>query len=78
VDPHHEYSMNVIEMDELKLLLSHHKFHFDIEIVRLDLEHDRLSHELEENLVQRRELIKTIRNLEEEIRSHVVDEDMIT
>jgi hypothetical protein len=56
-------------MDELKLLLSHHKFYFDIEIVRLDLEHDRLSHELEENLMERRELIKTIRNLEEEIKA---------
>jgi hypothetical protein len=71
VDPHHEYSMNVIEMDELKLLLSHHKFYFDIEIVRLDLEHDRLSHELEENLVKRRELIKTLRDLEEKIRAPV-------
>lgn len=56
-------------MDELKLLLSHHKFHFNIEIVRLDLEHDRLSHELEENLVKRRELIKNIRNLEEDIKA---------
>ena len=56
-------------MDELKLLLSHHKFHFDIEIVRLDREHDRLSRELEENVVQRRELIKTIRNIEENIKA---------
>ena len=56
-------------MDELKLLLSHHKFHFDIEIVGLDREHDRLSRELEENVVQRRELIKTIRNLEEDIKA---------
>jgi hypothetical protein len=56
-------------MDELKLLLSHHKFHFEIEIVRLDREHDRLSHELEENVVQRRQLIKTIRDLEEKIKA---------
>jgi hypothetical protein len=56
-------------MDELKLLLSHHKFHFEIEIVRLDREHDRLSHELEENIVQRRQLIKTIRDLEEKIKA---------
>jgi hypothetical protein len=58
-------------MDELKLLLSHHKFHFEIEIVRLDREHDRLSRELEENVVQRRQLIKTIRDLEEKIRAPV-------
>lgn len=56
-------------MDELKLLLSHHKFHFEIEIVRLDREHDRLSHELEENVLQRRQLIKTIRDLEEKIKA---------
>jgi hypothetical protein len=54
-------------MDELKLLLSHHKFHFEIEIVRLDLEYDRLSRELEENIMQRRQLIKTLRDLEEKI-----------
>jgi hypothetical protein len=58
-------------MDELKLLLSHHKFHFEIEIVRLDREHDRLSRELEENVVQRRQLIKTLRDLEEKIRAPV-------
>jgi len=56
-------------MDELELLLSHHKFHFEIEIVRLDREHDRLSHELEENVLQRRQLIKTIRDLEEKIKA---------
>ena len=56
-------------MDELKLLLSHHKFHFEIEIVRLDREHDRLSRELEENVLQRRQLIKTIRDLEEKIKA---------
>jgi hypothetical protein len=58
-------------MDELKLLLSHHKSHFEIEIVRLDREHDRLSRELEENVVQRRQLIKTLRDLEEKIRAPV-------
>ena len=56
-------------MDELKLLLSHRKFHFEIEIVRLDREHDRLSRELEENVLQRRQLIKTIRDLEEKIKA---------
>jgi hypothetical protein len=54
-------------MDKLKLLLSHHKFHFEIEIVRLDLEYDRLSRELEENIMKRRELIVNIRDIEKKI-----------
>jgi hypothetical protein len=58
-------------MDELRLKLSHLKYHFDIEIVRLDLEHDRLSRELEENVVKRRRLISEIRDLEEKIRAPV-------
>lgn len=62
-------------MDELRLKLSHLKYHFDIEIVRLDIEHDRLSRELEENVVKRRRLISEIRDLEEKIRAPVVTEE---
>jgi len=55
---------------ELELRLSNREFHFKIEIVRLDAEHDRLSRELEENVMNRRRLIREIEDLKKRMSSH--------
>jgi hypothetical protein len=54
---------------DLELQLANHEFHFKIEIVRLDDEHDRLSRELEENVMNRRRLIREIEDLKKRLSS---------
>jgi hypothetical protein len=50
-------------LDDLRILLANREFHFKIEMPRLDVEHDRLNRELEENIMNRRRLIREIEEI---------------